>query len=398
MSQPRPAPLLWVMFLAYFTFGLTGVLAALTPEVIAEYHLTRFAAGFLGSSLFLGLALFAPPSGYLTDRTGARRTILAGVVLMLGGCVLVAQSHTYPITLAGVFTFGVGTTMLSTAAGPLVRELDAPRNYHRNLTVTIGCCTLGAFLAIFLLTGIRGTGRPWQDFYLVFAGVCVVLLLALGVSRFPPRSAGAAAVRWGEVRKLLRNPLLLAYIFGNYAYNAAEVGTYFWIPKFFEDVHGIPAAANTQPATFLEGVFPTVPALVYALFIGMQSLGRLTGGAVLSRFGSRRVMRVYSVLALVSLVFAALGSSLVSAAGFVCCGFFMSVLYPLIFSGTINSFPGCHGTISGLLGTSYIAGFTVTPLEGWIGDHAGMRTAMIIPLVCMVYVIGLAMLGRAKYE
>ncbi len=399
MPRTRPAPLLWVLFLAFFTFGLMGVLAALTPEVIAEFHLTRFEAGFLGSSLFLALALFAPPSGYLSDRIGARLTILAGVSLMTGGCLLVAQSRTYPVALAGIFLFGIGTTMLQTAGGPLVRELDEPRHYHRNLTVTIGCCTLGAFLSIFLLTYIRGTGRAWQSLYLVFAGVCAVLLLSLSVSRFPSRTGGTEAMRLSETGKLLRNPLLLAYIIGNYAYNAAEVGAYFWIPKFFEDVHGLPAAANTRAAGFLEGVFPTVPALVYALFIGMQSLGRLTSGAVLGRFGSRRVMQVYSVMALISLGVAALGATtLVSATGFVCYGLFTSVLYPLIFSGTINSFSSSHGTISGLLGTSYIAGFTVTPLEGWIGDHAGMRMALAIPLVCMAYVIGLAMLGRAKYE
>jgi hypothetical protein len=27
-----------------------------------------------------------------------------------------------------------------------------------------------------------------------------------------------------------------------------------------------------------------------------------------------------------------------------------------------------------------------------------MRTAMLIPAVCLTYVVGLAMLGRAKYE
>jgi FHS family L-fucose permease-like MFS transporter len=398
MSQSRPSPLLWVLFLAFFTFGLMGVLAALAPEVIAEFHLTRFEGGFLGSSMFLALAVFAIPSGFLVDRFGARSTILGGVCLMAAGCLTVAQSHTYPVTLAGVFLFGVGTTMLQTGGNPLIRELDVPEHYSRNLTVTIGVCTTGGFLSIFLLTYIRGTGRPWQTFYLLFAVVCLVLLASLAVSRFPPRIAGAERMRLSDARKLVRSPLLLAYVFGNWAYNAAEVGAYYWIPKFFEDVHGMRATANARPATFLEGVFPTTPALVYALFIGMQSAGRLSSGAVLKRFGGRCVMRFYSVMALVSLVVAALGSPWVSAVGFVSCGFFTSVLYPLIFSGTINSFPAYHGTISGLLGTSYIAGFAVTPLQGWIGDHAGMRAALAIPILCMTYVIGLALLGRAKYE
>jgi fucose permease len=60
------------MFLAYFTFGLMGVLGALTPDIITDFHLSRFAAGLLGSTLFLALALLAIPSGLLGDRLGAR--------------------------------------------------------------------------------------------------------------------------------------------------------------------------------------------------------------------------------------------------------------------------------------------------------------------------------------
>jgi fucose permease len=122
------------------------------------------------------------------------------------------------------------------------------------------------------------------------------------------------------------------------------------------------------------------------------------GGAVLNKFGARRVMRFYSVMALASLLVATFGSTYVTAVGFAACGFFTSVLFPLIFSGTISSFSEYHGAISGLLCTSYLGGAIVTPCEGWIGDHIGMRTAMMIPALCLTYVVGLAMLGRAKYE
>ena len=30
------------MYFAYFTFGLTGVLGTLTPDIIADFHLTRW--------------------------------------------------------------------------------------------------------------------------------------------------------------------------------------------------------------------------------------------------------------------------------------------------------------------------------------------------------------------
>jgi fucose permease len=387
------------MFLAYFTFGLMGVLGALTPDIIADFHLSRFAAGLLASALFLALALFAIPSGLLADRLGARRVILAGVVLMALGCCLVSQSHSYPLVLTMIFVIGTGTTMLQTSGSPMIQQLDAPQNYHRNLTFTIACATFGGFLAIFFLAYLRGTGHPWQAYYLFFAVVCLVLLGFLGLSTFPPRATDAEGIHLDQIGKLLRSPILLTYGLGVYFYAAAEIGIYFWIPKFFEDVHGVPAAvSNASAATFMGRVFPSLPAFIFALFLGMQGVGRVLGGAVLKRFGTVRVLRFYSVMALASLLVATFGSTMLTAIGFAACGLFTSVLYPLIFSGTINSFDKYHGTISGLLCTSYIATAIVPPLQGWVGDHVGMRVAMLVPALCLTYVIGLAILGRAKYE
>jgi FHS family L-fucose permease-like MFS transporter len=387
------------MLFAYFTFGLMGVLGTLTPDIIRDFQLSRFVAGLLASAASVAMALFAIPSGLLADRLGARRVILAGVSLMALGCYGISQSHSYLLLLGLVFSIGVGITMLQTSGSPMIQLLDKPQNYHRNLTFTIACATFGGFLAIFLLAYIRGTGRPWQAYYLLFAIVCLVLLAFLAFSTFPPRAKDTEGIHLHAIGKLLHNPILLTYGLGVYLYTAAEIGMYFWIPKFFEDVHGVPAAvSNPNATTFLGKVFPSLPAFVFALFLGMQGMGRLLGGGVMKRFGTLRVMRFCSVMALVSVFVAIFGSTLVTAIGFAGCGLFTSVLYPLLFSGTINSFEGYHGTISGLLCTAYIAAAVVPPIQGWIGDHIGMRVAMLVPALCMIYVVGLTLFGRAKYD
>jgi len=399
VPQQRPAPLLWVMLFAYFTFGLMGVLGALTPDIIHDFQLSRFVAGLLSSAASVAMSLFAIPSGLLADRIGARRVILAGVALMVLGCYWISQSHSYLLLLSLIFMIGVGITMLQTSGSPMIQLLDTPQNYHRNLTFTIACATFGGFLAIFLLAYIRGTGRPWQVYYLLFAIVCLLLLSSLALSTFPPRATDNEGIHLDVIGKLLRNPILLTYGLGVYLYTAAEIGMYFWIPKFFEDVHGVPAAvSNPNATTFLGKVFPSLPAFVVALFLGMQGMGRLLGGAVMKRFGTVRVMRFCSVMALVSVFVAMFGSTMVTAIGFAGCGLFTSVLYPLLFSGTINSFKGYHGTISGLLCTAYIAAAVVPPLQGWIGDHLGMRVTLLVPALCLIYVVGLTLFGRAKYE
>ena len=395
----RPAPLLWVMYLAYFSFGLTGVVGTLTPDIIRDFHLTRAAAGLIGTATFLSVALFAMPSGVLADRIGARRVILAGVGLMALGCFMVSRSHTYPMILAMIFAIGTGVTMLQTSGSPLIQQLDAPQNYHRNLTFAVAGCTIAAFLAIFCLAYLRGTGHPWQTYYLLFGAVCVVVVALLALSKFPPRATNAEGLHLEQIGQLLRNPILLTYGLGIYLYSMAEIGIYFWIPKFFEDVHGVPAAVSNAIATTLMGrVFPSLPAFVYALFLGMTGVGRMVGGSVLKRFGTVRVLRFCAVMTMVSLLVATFGSTKLTVVGFAACGLFISVVYPLLYTGTLNSFDKYRGTISGLLCTSYIAAAAVPPLQGWVADHIGMRVAMLVPAICFTYVIGLTMFGRAKYD
>jgi fucose permease len=289
--------------------------------------------------------------------------------------------------------------MLQTSGSPMIQQLDAPQNYHRNLTFAVAGCTFAAFLSIFSLAYLRGTGHPWQSYYLLFAVVCLVLLAFLGQSTFPARAASAEGIHLEQIGKLLRNPILITYGLGIYLYSMAEIGIYFWIPKFFEDVHGVPAAVSNASATTLMGrVFPSLPAFVYALFLGMTGVGRVLGGSMLKRFGTVRVLRVCVVMTLVCLLVATFGSKMLTVVGFAACGLFISVVYPLLYTGTMNSFDKYQGTISGLLCTSYIAAGCVPPLQGWIGDHIGMRAIMVVPVVCLTYVIGLAMFGRAKYD
>src|SRR5512140_229881 len=123
-TTARPSSLLWVMFLSYFTFGMiTNVLGVIIPEVIKQYQLSMFAAGFLAFCFFLAYGVCSIPTGLAMDRFGAKPLVLLGVVLMGIGCFTVAVAHSYPVVLAMIFCVGVGVTVMQTAGNPLVQHL-----------------------------------------------------------------------------------------------------------------------------------------------------------------------------------------------------------------------------------------------------------------------------------
>src|SRR5512146_2440049 len=212
-SVQGPARLLWVIFLGYFTFGMiTNILGAIIPEVIkhpeviGRDHLSLFAGGLLAFAFFLAYGVCSIPTGLLMDRFGPKPLVLLGVSLMGVGCLVVSRADNYPLMLAMIFAVGVGVTVLQTAGNPLIQHLDRPENYHRNLTLTIGFCGIGAFLGFFMLAYIRSTQRTWQTLYVPFAVLCFALLALMALSRFPALpTQTSGGFRFDQLGKLLRN-------------------------------------------------------------------------------------------------------------------------------------------------------------------------------------------------
>src|ERR1035437_5214709 len=57
-----------------------------------------------------------------------------------------------------------------------------------------------------------------------------------------------------------------------------------------------------------------------------------------------------------------------------------------------------QGTLSGLLVTASIGGAVIPPLVGLTADHWAIRIAMMVPLLCFVYVLAVSVFGKAKYD
>jgi fucose permease len=397
----RDTRLLLVMFAAYFTFGLVlNVVGVMIPVVINQYHLSLFVGGLLASALYLPFGVCSIPAGIAADRFGLKPVVVLGVALMAVGCALIPLAHDFVPILLGAFVVGSGIAFLQTAGNPLILRVDRPENYHRNLTLTIGFCGIGAFVGPICLSILQAHHQPWQRLYDGYVVLCSVLVFLFAVRRFPGSEVRAKVeVSPRVVLKLLRNPVAITYILGIFFYVGAEVGTASWIVKFFQQVHGLGIATTNYSGShsFLSRL-PALPILCVSFFWGLQGVGRLTSGPGIHKFGARKLLRWYALGATCCLLLAIFGSVPVTAMGFAVCGFFTSVLFTLIFSGAVNTFPEHQGTLSGMLVTASIGGALIPPLVGLTADHFGIHTAMFVPLLCFIYVLAIAMLGRAKYE
>jgi FHS family L-fucose permease-like MFS transporter len=393
--------LLWIMFAAYFTFGIVlNIVGVMIPVLIKQYSLSLFEGGLLAFALYIPFGVCSIPAGIFADRLGPKPVVLFGILLMAIGCGIVPWATGFLSILAGSFIIGSGVAMLETAGNPLVEMLDRRENYHRNLTLTIGFCGIGAFAGPFFLSGLQTHGCPWQWLYVGYAVLCTVLLILFAISRFPERGTTAAEkFQPREILKLLRHPVAVTYFLGIFFYVGAEVGTASWIVKFFQQVHGIGAlrVGGIGQNLFLSSL-PALPVLTVSLFWGLQGVGRLTSAPGIRKLGARSMLRLYAIGATCCLLLAVFGPVQLTAFGFAACGFFTSVLFTLLFSGAINTFVESQGALSGLLVTASIGGGIIPPLVGLSADHFGIRVGMMIPLLCFLYVLVISFVGRAKYD
>ena len=121
----------------------------------------------------------------------------------------------------------------------------------------------------------------------------------------------------------------------------------------------------------------------------MLTLGCLLGLVLLKIMDSRKLLIIASITAITSLLFALNGSAQVALICFPMVGFFISVMWSIIFSLALNSVSSNHGSLSGILCTG-IAGAAVIPfIVGWIGELTTLKTGMYFLLIPMGYVLSI---------
>ena len=120
--------------------GLWGV-----PYLSAEYGLDRPSAAFCASLMFIGWAIGAPASGWLSDYLKRRKmplVVSSVLALVLMSILFLAPDLPLPVAAALIFAIGLSASMMVICFA-LVRELSDPK-VHGAATGLVNCFTVGS--------------------------------------------------------------------------------------------------------------------------------------------------------------------------------------------------------------------------------------------------------------
>jgi FHS family L-fucose permease-like MFS transporter len=378
----------YIMVIWFVISFVTNLLGPLMPIIIHDFHLSLGLAGFLPFSFFLAYGLISIPAGALVEARGPRATLLTAFGLNLIGCLAISLYPVYAVVIAGLFVIGLGMAMLQVVINPLMRTTGGEARFAFFAVMAQLVFGLASYLSPLIFSALmRQPGaaeRPlvWVEFYWVFVGV--YLLLIVTTARITiPRVTLADSERSGSLaayRSLIGERPVQLFFLGIIAYVGTEQSLADWMSQFLSTYH------HFSPTT--EG------ARAVGLFWGLMSIGCVLGMVLLRLLDAKVVLAAFTALAIACVALALFGSADVALLAFPATGFFLSVMWSIIFSLALNSVSRHHGAFSGILCTGILGGAVVPLLVGTLGDRIGLRLAMLTVFVTLGFILSIAWWAR----
>jgi len=375
-----------IVFLTFFVMSLlTNILGPIVPDIISSFRVGLAAAAFLPFSFFIAYGVMSIPAGFMVERFGEKRVMIAAFVAGTAGSLGFALHPTYKVAVASLFVMGSGMATLQTAINPLLRVAGGEEHFAFNsalaqlifgsasflspymysyLVLNLGTTASRGDALLSILNRVTPPTLPWVSMYWIFALFTVAMIVILYFSHFPhvERAADEQAGSWYMYGSLFRKYLVWGFFFGVFAYVGSEQGTADWMSKFLSQYHGY------DPHT--------TGAAAVSWFWGLLTAGCFIGMLLLKLFDSRYVLRGACFGALICLTMAAFGPARISLIAFPAIGLFASVMWPILVSLGLNSVAEHHGSLGGILSSAIMGGAIVPLIIGRIGDHFGLRTGL----------------------
>ena len=401
----------------FFAWGfITSMVDPLVAAVKGIFTLSDFEAQAAAAAFFAAYGLTSFPAAALLARMKSVPTILIALGTMIGGCLvmlLAANLSVFPLVLLGLFILASGITVLQVAANPLAAALGDPKYSHFRLTFSQTFNSIGTVIGPILgaelfLKGletkhgavvtdaVRAQALAGIDMaYFWFAGLIAVLLLFFFLSRRIVSAAAPDTTVNGNMFSLIGDALSSKWaLFGGLAiflYVGAEVAIGTQMAFFLNSdaiwgqsdaLYKLPFVSGMVPQDGVVGLSLEQAGKATALYWLGAVVGRAIGSVLLAKVNAAKLLATFTAIAaaLCLYVFAVGGVT----AGYVALsiGLFNSIMFPVIFTLTLERSTASPEATSGLLCTAIVGGAVLPLLVGAVSDGNGYAFAMIVPAAC----------------
>jgi len=391
----------------------------------------------VGSLIYMGISLLMKQD--LVNKIGYKNGLALGLVISALGTLLfypAANTASYPLMLAGLFTVGLGFSLQQTVANPLAIALGPIKTGSQRLTMAGGInnfgTTIGPLIVSFAIFGSAASGSTDISIesvkipYLILGAAFLILALLLKFSSLPehPETIEESNDEKKSSKKSALNyPQLVLGMIAIFLYVGVEVSTASNLPAYMETKLGF-AIADIAPyislywASLMIGRWTgaveaftnnmntqkilrfLAPYLAFGVFLFVNAIAKhdlapfyvygliilvLIAADIASKGDPARMLLIFSCLGILALFTGMFTSGMISVYAFTSVGLFCSTLWPCIFTLAVCGLGKHTSQGSSFLIMMIMGGGIISWLQGTVSESIGIQSSYIVGVFCFAY-------------
>ena len=372
----------------FFFWGFITVLNDILIPFLKESFDLNYTQAMLVQFCFFGAYFIVSPfAGRIIDKVGYQQGIVLGLLTTASGCLLFYPSagfHSYALFLFAFFVLAAGITVLQVAANPYVAALGSEKTAASRLNLAQAAnsfgTTVGPLVGSALILGVVATdASAVQMPYVMLGGLLVAAALVFRSIKLPvlehveSQESDSDDSVWNYRHLVLGALAIFLYVGG-------EVSIGSFLVNYFseESIAGLSTADAGE---------------MVAYYWGAALIGRLVGAAFMNYIAATKYLAVNALIAMVMILVSMNTTGSVAMWSILAVGFFNSIMFPTIFTLSVNGLGSMTSKGSGLVCQAIVGGALVPLIQGLAADTVGIQMSFAVPLVCYIYIGWYALRG-----
>ena len=392
-------PLILVTSLFFFWGFVHNLDPVLIPHLRKAFQLSVFESTLVDSSVFIAYFLLALPAGYIMRKYGYKSGIIVGLILFAIGCLLfipAANTAKYIFFLGALFIIACGLTFLETAANPYVTVLGPPETATQRLNFSQSFNGLAAFLGPIVGGKLIFTESTYTDEqlakmlpaakqayvlqeastvkapYLILGILIIVVAILFIFTKLPDIKEEEHVDEKSTFGHVLGHSHLRWAVIGQFFYVGAQVCVLSLFISFITSSAGL----TQEQAAWYSGA----AGLAFML-------GRFAGTFFMKFVAPHKLLMLYALISAVLTLVSIFATGMITVYALIGVAFFMSIMFPTIFSLGIAGLGKDTKLGSSLIVMSIVGGAFLPPVLGLISDAThNIQYGYIVPFVCFLVV------------
>ena len=395
-----------LFFLWGMAHGLDGILI---PHLKKACQLNNRQSTLIDTAIFFAYFIMAIPAGIIIKKIGYKNSIITGLLVFAAGAFLfvpAANTRTYELFLLALFIIGCGLTILETSANPYAAILGPPESSSNRLNLAASFNGLAVTLApllggLFILSGVNHTPEQLAAMpeatraaylleeassvklpYIILGSVLVLVAILFYFMHLPSMKSQQTET---EVKPGFFSVLKFFHLSWAVVALFFYVGAQVCITSFFIRIAQKGAGLDEKTAAYYLTAYG---------FLFM--VGRFSGTFFLKFVKDYVLLSIYCVCSILLCLVAIYGTGIYVIYALGGIGFFMSIMFPTIFSLGIVGLKSNTETGSSWLVMSIVGGAILPYGMGTLIDmkHDDIQSGYIIPLLCFVIILSFGLYGH----